>query len=645
STGLDNGLSSSLALAADGTVYFHDDDGHLYAVNSSGALEWTAPVSGVSYAAPTIAPDGTVYVGNDGGHLYAFNADGSAKWTFTTPVAAEEIYTAAAIDSGGNLYVGTLSGNFYSVTPAGALRWTYATGASISSAPALADGAVYFGGYDGNLYSLAASSGALNWKYPLGTQVRASAPAVDANGVVYIGCYDHSVYAIGQSGSLVRTYVTDDYIRSSPVINGTSLCFGSEDHKLYEFDIGTGPAASDWPMYQFSASRLGRAVAAAITIVTQPSSQFVAPGSPFTLSVGAVGQGAITYQWNLNGTPIAGAMSATYSVAAASAADSGSYTVTVTSPAGTVTSASAVVTVSLSTGRLANIATRALVGTGANIEIAGISITGPAGTFKQVLIRGDGPALGIAPFGIAGALASTSISVFDNSGNVIVSNTGWGNPPVATSSAGRATFRPASANDMSDVGAFSLGAGSADSALVADLPPGNYTVELSGPGPTTGVGLLEVYEMNAADPAVMTNIATRAEVEGGGSLLIGGFYVGGTGPATLLVRGSGPALALAPFSLSGTLTHPVLEIYDSTSTPIARDAGWANAPTNGTSGVNAIFRAASASDMAAAGAFAFGAGSLDSAIVITLPPGAYTAEVTSGDGTNGIGLVEVYLLP
>jgi hypothetical protein len=390
---------------------------------------------------------------------------------------------------------------------------------------------------------------------------------------------------------------------------------------------------------------VGRAVTAAIIITSQPSSQFVAPGSPFTLSVGAVGQGAVSYQWYVGGVAIPGAVNSTYSVSSATQADAGNYTVTVTSGANSVTSEAAIVTVS-SAGRLTNIATRAFVGTGGNIEIAGISITGPSGTTKQVLIRGDGPAL--AAFNLSGVLASTSISVFDASGNLVVSDTGWGNPPVAGNSTVGATFRQATRADMNSVEAFFVADGSADSALVANLPPGNYTVELSGPGSATGIGLVEVYEMDPLDPLVFTDIATRAEVIGEGNqgdLLIGGFFVGGTQPANVLVRGSGPALALAPFGLSGTLAHPVLGIYDPTGAVIATDTGWGSAPVQGSSNSGATFRAATAADMAAAGAFAFSPGSLDCAMVLTLPPGAYTAEVNSGDGTNGIALIEVYLLP
>ncbi len=367
-------------------------------------------------------------------------------------------------------------------------------------------------------------------------------------------------------------------------------------------------------------------------ITAQPQGGTLASGGSVALSVTVTGTGPFTYQWYLNGAAIAGATAPAYA-----ATSIGSYTVAVTNALASSTSAAAVVG---SGSRLVNISTRALVGTGGNIAIAGISIFGPLGENKQVLIRGVGPALAASPFDLAGTLSSPTISVYDTSGKVIVSDTGWGNALVAGTSSVSATYRQATAADMASVGAFPLT--TADSALVAYLPAGNYTVQMSGVGATTGVGLVEVYETDTSDPAVMTNISTRAQVETGGNILIGGIYVGGPQPATLLVRGVGPALGIAPFSLSGTLAQPLLSVYDSASTLVASNAGWGTAPAAGSSGVGASFRAATAADMAAVGAFGLPADSLDSAMVITLPPGAYTAEVTGIGGTTGIALVEVY---
>jgi outer membrane protein assembly factor BamB len=254
---LANAIASSPALGADGTVYFKAEDNNLYALTTGGALKWTATVPGLSYAAPAIGSDGTIYVGSDGGGFYAFTPAGSPKWTVT---ADSGIYASAAIDAGGNLYFASLGGTVYSLTSAGSVRWTFKAGNSVSSSPVLgANGLLYFGCYDGQLYALNAGSGALAWTYATGAQIRASTPAIDANGVVYIGSYDKNVYAINSNGTLNRTYPTDDAVRSSPVIVGTSLYFGSNDHRVYAFALGTTAAATPWPMYQVNARRLGRA--------------------------------------------------------------------------------------------------------------------------------------------------------------------------------------------------------------------------------------------------------------------------------------------------------------------------------------------------------------------------------------------------
>jgi hypothetical protein len=267
-----------------------------------------------------------------------------------------------------------------------------------------------------------------------------------------------------------------------------------------------------------------------------------------------------------------------------------------------------------------------MVGTGGAVAIAGFYIEGPPGATKQLLVRGIGPAL--AGFGISGALTQPTVTVFNSGGTAVATNTGWG------SNANAAQVATVS----SQVGAFALASGSADSALLANLAPGSYTAQLSGVGSSTGVGLVEVYETNAADPTLLTNLSTRAQVGTGANILIGGFAVIGTQPATVLVRGIGPALA--GFGVTGYLAAPTLTVYNSSQVPVGTNAGWGNAPNNSAQILSQI-----TATSASVGAFALAANSLDCVLLLTLPPGSYTAEVGGVNNATGIALVEVYQVP
>jgi sugar lactone lactonase YvrE len=271
------------------------------------------------------------------------------------------------------------------------------------------------------------------------------------------------------------------------------------------------------------------------------------------------------------------------------------------------------------TARLVNISTRAQVGTGGNILIPGLAITG--GGAETLLIRADGP--GLTQFSVPGVLAQPILSVFNSAGTVIASNTGWGtssNPALIASTA-------------ASVGAFALAAGSADSALIVDLPAGTYTIQISGVGGTTGVALAEVYEV-ASSGTRLVNISTRTQVGTGGNIIISGFAIAGTGTAQLLVRGDGPSLT--QFSVPGILAQPSLTLVNQTTgASITSNTGWGN---------NAdLVQVASAA--ASVGAFAFTPGSADSAVLVDLAPGSYSAEVSGVSGGTGVALVEVYEVP
>lgn len=270
-----------------------------------------------------------------------------------------------------------------------------------------------------------------------------------------------------------------------------------------------------------------------------------------------------------------------------------------------------------STSRLVNISSRAYVGTGANLEIAGFVVSGPPGSTEQVLVRGIGPAL--SQFGVGGVLANPVLTLYDSAGSQLATNTGWSTAPNS----------PEIAAAAAAAGAFALSSGSADSAMLVSLAPGAYTAEINGANGATGVALAEVYEVSSGT-AELINISTRAFVGTGSSVEIAGFVVRGPQPETVLVRAVGPALS--QFGVSGVLAQPSLSVVDSSGNTVATNTGWSN-------NANA---ANIASETVAVGAFTLSSGSADCALLLTLPPGAYTAVVSGVGSTSGIALVEVY---
>lgn len=268
--------------------------------------------------------------------------------------------------------------------------------------------------------------------------------------------------------------------------------------------------------------------------------------------------------------------------------------------------------------RLASLASRTRTANGDQTAIAGFSIAGTAA--KPVLIRAAGPTLG--SLGVNGALTAPRLELYRGP-TVIGANAGWS---TATNAAAISTAAASS-------GAFAFAAGSSDSAILTTLTPGGYTVFMSAGTGAAGVGLLEVYDLAPpASGANLPSLSTRAIAGPGADALILGLTVAGPAPKRVLIRGAGPALA--QFNLGGLLARPQLTLF-SGLTPVLQNTGWSTSPDA------AAFAAAAAQ----AGAFAFAPGSADTAMIVTLAPGAYTAQVSGVGDTTGLALVEVYELP
>jgi sugar lactone lactonase YvrE len=642
------GAGSDVNFAAYGIAV--DKSGNLWVTDGQSVLSVTS--AGVVSTLAGGPPSNTPPTGNE--------IDGfGTSALFYEPVGI-------AVDSSGNLYVADSEGDtIRKVTPSGGVSTLAGLAAQYGSQDGTGSAARFSGptgvavDASGNIFVADASNRCIRKVTPSGVvSTFAGTPGVvgsaDGTGPAAQFAAVNGI-CIDASGNL---YVTDGnntirMITPSAVVTtlaGTPGVTGSAD--------GTGAAVQFNEPYGIAVDASGDLFVAderngtirvhyaapysPVTITTEPVSQSVALYSSATFSVTANGVPIPSYQWFFNGSPIAGATNPTLTIPEVVAANLGSYSVSVSNSTGSVgsnpvtVSAASSNTVTLSSPGVtpgapsgpsgpffANISTRAVVGTGAAIEIAGFVVAGPPGSTEQLLIRADG--LSLNAFNVTGWLAEPVLTIFDSSGTPIATNTSWGSIPSAINTAEAAV----------SAGAFLLNrptSGEWDSALLLSLPPGAYTAQVSGLDGLLGVALAEIFQVGSG-PAQLTNISTRASVGTGSSVEIAGLVIQGTQPAKVLIRAIGPTLAT--FNVSGVLAKPTLTVVDAFGNTVATNTGWS---TNSNA-------AAIASETTAVGAFALPAGSADCALLLTLPPGAYTATVSGVGGTSGIALVEAYQAP
>jgi hypothetical protein len=247
---------------------------------------------------------------------------------------------------------------------------------------------------------------------------------------------------------------------------------------------------------------------------------------------------------------------------------------------------------------LANISTRLPVGAGDNVLIAGFTITGSQP--KKVIVRGLGPLLPVNA-----NLADPTLELHDSFGGIVAGNDNWRDTQQDEL---KATTIPPS-NDY-------------DSAIVKSLAPGAYTAVLAGKGATTGVGLVEVYDLDLAADSRLANIATRGRVGEGDDVLICGTIAVGNGVTTVLFRALGPSTGVP-----GALNDPTLELHDGQGATIATNDNWQD--TQGAAIQNTTIPPNDPRE---------------AAILRDLTPGAYTAVVRGKNGTTGVAVIDAYQL-
>jgi sugar lactone lactonase YvrE len=583
-TGADAEFSQPFGVAVDssGNVYVADFGNDMIRKITSGGV--TTTVAGVA------------------------DAPGSTDGTGTSALFNQPI--ALVLDSSGNIYVADSGNNtIRKITSAGAVT-TLAGSPGVSG---FADG----------------TGSAALFHSPRGI-------AIDGSGNLYV--------TDGQSSTVRR--VTPAGVVTTLAGTPGSFANAAGTGASALFDVPAGIAlASNGTLYVASSQGYviysgTEAANIAPTITVQPVSQTIATADTVVFHSGAQGLPAPALQWYLNGTAlsngvdISGATGPTLVVSGVTAASAGSYTCVATNATGPAQSSPATLTVASTSnpGRLTNISCRAQAGTGGTIIIAGFTV-GPTGTSgdQPVLIRGTGPTLGLAPYNVPGVLPDPQLQLYQGNPNetstLLQTDDGWGgNAPIATAAA--------------SVGAFPWASTSLDSAILASLPAGGYTAQIAGASGDTGVALVEVYDATPAGTYTLasprlTNLSARVQVGTGANVVFAGFVIAGTTAKTVLIRASGPTLALAPFNLTGTLPDPALTLNNvttATTVVVASNTVWGGDPEI----------AAVASQV---GAFSWASSSLDSALLVTLPPGNYTAGVAGAGNDTGIALVEVYEVP
>jgi N-acetylneuraminic acid mutarotase len=270
--------------------------------------------------------------------------------------------------------------------------------------------------------------------------------------------------------------------------------------------------------------------------------------------------------------------------------------------------------------QLGNISTRAFVQTGDNVVIGGFMVQGAQ--TKRVIIRAIGPEL--IQYGVSNPLFNPTLELHDRTGALIGSNDNW----TRTIIGGIIT-----SNQVADIRNSGHAPGDGrESAIIADLAPGNYTAIVRGVNNMTGVGLVEVYDLSGDASSILGNISTRAFVQTGDNVMIGGFIVQGTQPKRLIIRAIGPELT--QYGVPNVLGNPTLELHDSSGALIASNDNWMSTIIGG------IITSNQVADIRNSG-YAPEDGK-ESAIIADLPAGNYTAIVRGVNNMTGVALVEVY---
>ena len=594
---------------------------HGVAVDASG----TVYLADTNHTIRKISPDGavTTLAGLADSAGSADGPGGTAR--FNHPIGV-------AVDAGGNVFVAdTDNGTIRKITPAGVVttfagapgqrgsadgagsvaRFNYPTGLAVDASGTLFVADLYAHTIrkitpDGVVTTLAGlnQSGSADGTGSAARFNNQRAVAVDAGGNVFVADTDnHTIRRIGANG-FVSTVAGSVGRRGNANGAGSAARFHNPlglavdaSGSLFVVESGSNAIRKGVPVPPIAPA-----------IVAQPQGQTVARGRTVALHAAASGSPAPSYQWTRNGVALAGATDATLILANTTAASAGTYQCITSNLAGSIASDAVALAIvdPPDVGRINNFSVRANLVGGERL-IAGLVVSGGS---KLVLTRVIGP--GLQPFLPPDAVLAGDprLELYDGTGAILDGNENWG---------GGATLRDA----FTAVGAFPLADTSADAALLRNLNAAHTVHALAT---ATGIGLVEFYDAAASiGSSRFSNFSARGEVRVSDDVLIAGFVLEGSTSQTVLVRDIGPGLA--PFKVPFTLEDPRLEIFNAAQQKIAGFDDWSSNL---------------ASIAAQIGAFALPARSLDAAVLLTLPPGLYTAVLSGAENDIGEGLIEIY---
>ncbi len=538
---------SAFVAGSSGSSIYSSPDGTTWTQRAFGT---TFPVRGVAYGAGRFVAVG------DGGNI-RHSPDGTT-WTAATSGVTTALLAVGYWDDVGFLAVGS-SGVI--LNSADGLTWSQRESGIAENLGALARTPLGFVAAGGTQGTLLISLDSISWSLsalPADKTIRGLAASTTA------------IVAVGDSGA----------------------------HLAFELgDTGTPP-----------------------TIAAQPVARSGIPGETIRFSVSAQNASGAVYQWQKDGVPLPGANSPVLTLPAVTLAQAGSYTVKITSSAGSVTSTPAALLFAAPSnpGRLINLSILTSVDPAPDSFTMGY-VVGGAGTVgaKPLVIRAAGPSLGA--LGVPGTLDDPKLETFAGSVSTGI-NDNWG---------GSATLTAA----LAAVGAFPYsGPASKDAAVTASITSRDNSVVVSSAGPGAGTVIAELYDATPTPAFTVTtprliNVSVRKHLGTGVTM---GFVLGGSAATKVLVRAIGPTLGA--FGVPGTVADPQLTLFNDKSAKIGENNDW-----GGTAELTAAFNSV--------GAFALPANSKDAAVLVTLQPGLYSVQVSGVNSTTGVAIVEVYEVP